>query len=99
MNDIEKIESTVDGQFLMFRGKPLVREGQQICYGDMNDKYILVLGIMSTKKVGEQEVPDQILIQIQSTEDKKVVKFGAKNGLYEAFEYGLAWLDTELKKS
>ncbi len=85
-------------KYLMFRGKPLVREGQQIIYGSMEDKYVLFLGIMSTKKVGDKEVPDQIMIQIQSTEDKKVVKFGMKNGLHEAFEYGLIWLDTELKK-
>ena len=30
--------NTVDGKYLMLRGKPLVREKQQICYGDMNDK-------------------------------------------------------------
>lgn len=86
-------------KYIMYRGKPLVREGQQIYYGNMDDKYVLFLGIMSTKKMGDQDVPDQVLIQIQSTEDKKVVKFGMKNGLYEAFEYGLIWLDTELKKA
>ena len=86
-------------KYIMFRGKPLVREGNQLCYGDMNEKYVLFLGIMTTKKVGDKELPDQILIQIQSTDDKKVVKFGMKNGLHEAFEYGLIWLDTELKKA
>ena len=87
------------GKYIMYRGKPLVREGQQIYYGSMDDKYVLFLGIMSTKKMGDKDVPDQVLIQIQSTDDKKVVKFGMKNGLYEAFEYGLIWLDTELKKA
>ena len=86
-------------KYIMFRGKPLVREGQQIVYGSMDDKYILFLGIMTTKKVGDKDVPDQIMIQIQSTADKKVVKFGRKNGLHEAFEYGLIWLETELKKA
>ena len=86
-------------KYIMFRGMPLVREGQQIVYGSMDDKYILFLGIMTTKKVGDKDVPDQIMIQIQSTADKKVVKFGMKNGLHEAFEYGLIWLETELKKA
>ena len=93
------MENTISkDKYIMYRGKPLVREGQQIYYGNMDDKYVLFLGIMSTKKMGDKDVPDQILIQIQSTADKKVVKFGMKNGLYEAFEYGLIWLDTELKK-
>jgi len=86
-------------KYIIYKGKPLVREGQQIIYGNMDEKYILFLGIMTTKKVGDKDVPDQVMIQIQSTEDKKVVKFGMKNGLYEAFEYGLIWLDTELKKA
>lgn len=28
------LESTVEGKYLLFRGKPLVREGNQICYGE-----------------------------------------------------------------
>ncbi|MBQ8509252.1 MAG: hypothetical protein IJ493_05020 [Clostridia bacterium] len=91
--------STVNGKYMMYRGKPLVREGQQLCYGNMNDKYVLVLGIMSTKKVGNKELPDQIMIMIQRTgEDKTVVKSGIKNGLQEAFDYGIIWLETELAK-
>ena len=49
-------------------------------------------------KVEGGEVPDQVLVQIQSTADKKVVKFGSKVGFEEAFEYGQIWLETELKK-
>ena len=86
-------------KYIMFHGKPLVREGQQIFYGNMDDKYILFLGIMTTKEVNGKQVPDDIMIQIQSTAaDHKVIKVGKKNGLYEAFEYGRVWLDTELKK-
>ena len=76
--------SNSNGKYLMFRGKPLVRDGQQICWGDMKDKYVLVLGIMSTKKAGDKEVPDQVLIQIQSTDDGKVVKVGSKTHHHKA---------------
>ncbi len=84
---------------MIYLGKPLVRQGAQLCWGYPTDKYVLVLGILSTKKVGNADVPDQILIQIQSTADKKVVKFGSKNGFAEAFEYGSAWLESELRKA
>lgn len=87
-------------KYLMYRGKPLVREGQQIFFGSMDDKYILFLGIMTTKEVGGKQVPDDIMIQIQSTApDHKVVRVGKKNGLYEAFEFGIIWLENELKKA
>ena len=41
----------VEGKFLEYLDKPLVREGNTICYGDMNEKCILVLEIMSYKEV------------------------------------------------
>ncbi len=93
------MNTIANDKYILYKGKPLVREGQQIIYGSMEDKYVLFLGIMTTKKVADKDIPDQVMIQIQSTDDKKVVKFGMKNGLYEAFEYGLIWLDTELKKA
>ncbi len=85
--------------YRMYRGKPLVRKDRQLCYGSMEDKYVLKLEIMSTKKMGAKEVPDQVMVGIASTADGTIVKFGIKNGLYEAFEYGLIWLDSELKKA
>ncbi len=99
MEGITMSNAESSAKHIMYLGKPLVRQGQRLCWGDPNDKYVLVLGVMSTKKVGSAEIPDQILIQIQSTSDKKVVKFGAKNGFAEAFEYGSIWLETELKKA
>lgn len=39
----------VEGKYLEYKGKPLVREGDTICYGDMNDKCILILEILSYK--------------------------------------------------
>ena len=47
----------VGGKYLEFRGKPLVRQGDTICYGDMDDKYILILEIMSYKEVNGTTVP------------------------------------------
>jgi hypothetical protein len=36
----------VSGSYLEYLDKPLVREGDTICYGDMNEKCILILEIM-----------------------------------------------------
>lgn len=90
----------VSGDYLEYRGKPLVREGDTICYGDMNnDKCILILEIMSYKKSAGNDVPDKILIQIIDSKDPgKIIKQGSKSGLYEAFSLGTVWLDHELKK-
>ena len=84
----------VTGKYLEYKGKPLVREGDTICYGDKNDKCFLILEIMSYKKVGENDIPDKIFIQVVDSKDpNKIVKQGDKNGLYDAFGIGLVWLE------
>ncbi|MBQ2256876.1 MAG: hypothetical protein II330_08425 [Clostridia bacterium] len=92
-------KTTVKGKYLEYKDKPLVREGNTICYGDMSDKYVLLLEIMSYKKVGDEEVPDTIFIQIISTDGtQQIYKQGQKTGLYDAFDIGLVWLERALKQ-
>lgn len=97
--DVEGV--TVKGKYLMYNGKPLVRNEKVIVYGDMTDDYILFLGIMTTKPVdtenGKVEVPDNIMVQILSTDTsmppaQRMVKQAIKNGLFDAMEVGLTWL-------
>ena len=88
----------VEGKYLEYLDKPLVREENTICYGDKNDKCILILEIMSTKNVGGKELPDKILIQVIDSKDPtKIIKQGMKQGLHDAFTIGLVWLDMALK--
>ena len=89
----------VSGEYLEYKGKPLVREGNTICYGDKNnDKCILLLEIMSYKKVGDEELPDKILIQVIDSKDpNKIIRQGQKEGLHDAFSMGLIWLEMALK--
>ena len=93
-------KATVGGKYLEYKGKPLVREGDTICYGDMDDKCILILEIMSHKNTPEGDVPDKILIQVVDPKNQaNIMRQGSKEGLYEAFNLGLVWLDHELKKN
>ena len=99
---IEIVENTVSGKIMMFRGKPLLREGNQICYGDMEDEYMMYLLILSNKTVqmGDKkvEVPDRIIVQILKNDPsilgyERIVKQFDKNNLYDAFQTGLIQLD------
>lgn len=90
-------------KILTYMGKPLVRQGQYLFYGDPEDKVILFMNILETKKDGEFDVASKVLVQIQSTDDslgfnEKVIKQCEKKSFYEAFEIGTIWLDRELKK-
>ena len=86
---------------LTYKGKPLVRKDNVICFGDVNtDKYILTLTVKETKKDEKGlEIATKVLILIQSSDknSQEIVKFGEKDSLYEAFEIGEIWLDGLLK--
>jgi hypothetical protein len=102
--DVILSDPTLKDKFTLYRGKPLVRANNIICYGDMRDKYIVFMMILSTKKLEtpdpnvSPEVPDVVLVQIWDTdktkpEHERVVKQFQKNGLYDALDIGIIWMD------
>ncbi len=87
----------VEGKYLEYKGRPLVREGDTICYGDMDSKCILILEIISHKEENGHNVPDNILIQVVDPKNQSnIIRQGFKQGLYEAFNLGVIWLESEL---
>ena len=90
-------------EFLTYKGKPLVRKGNEIYYGDMAEKFAILFKIQSTKKVGGLEIADKILVQLLDTDNdiditKRIVKKSEKNGLYDAMDIGYIWLERALKQ-
>ena len=89
----------VSGKYLEYKGFPLVREGDTICYGDMEGKCILILEIMSYKTEKGKEIPEDIIIQVVDPKNQSnIFRQGNKKGLYEAFSLGLVWFNHELQK-
>ena len=91
-------------EFLTYKGKPLVRKDNEIYYGDMSEKYIVKLEILSTKKEGDLTTADKVkvLLMLSDTEltlKSRIVKTSEKSGLYEAMDIGSVWLERELKKA
>lgn len=89
----------VEGKYLEYKDRPLVREGNTICYGDKTERCFLLLEIMSYQKdeVSGEDLPDKIFIQIiDSNDPNKIIKQGEKTGLHDAFSLGLVWLEREL---
>jgi len=82
---------------LVYMGRPLVRCGDEIYYGNMTDKFIILMKILSYRKVGDNDVADKILIQMLYTDPDikgkgKVYKSTEKNGMATALEFACAWL-------
>ena len=86
----------IQGKFTEYKGKPLVREGNEIYYGYMSEKFYLFMMIMSEKKASrlDMNIPDKVLVQILPTDGSgNIEKQKMVSGLYEAFDLGTAWLE------
>ena len=87
--------------FPMYRGKPLVRSGDTIYYGNMTDKYVIKIDIKTKKTVEDMEVADKCIVQLMLTDPEirsrqQIVKTSEKNGLYLALDIADAWLTRAL---
>ena len=88
-------------KILSYKGKPFVRQGNTICYGNSTDKYILVMTVLESQKVNELDISTKVFVQVQSTRETQeqkinVVKFAEFKSLYEAFDTGEYWLNKAL---
>ena len=88
--------------FLTYKGKPLVRNGNTIYYGDMNDDYVIMMRILSSKEFGDTDLASKVSVQLVNTDPnvsikEKIVKTSEKKGLYAAMDIADIWLTRALK--
>lgn len=86
---------------LEYKGHPLQRKDNIIYYGSFADKYIIMLQVLDTKKVGDLDVATKVSIQLQLTDASiksrdRVVKKSEKDGLYAAIDIAAVWLERAL---
>ena len=87
--------------FLTYKGKPLVRNGNTIYYGDMNDDFVIMMRILSSKEFGDTDLASKVSVQLVNTDPnvsikEKIVKTSEKKGLYAAMDISDIWLTRAL---
>ncbi len=92
----------MNDKFYTYKGYPLVRKDNILYYGYMSDPYVIMLEILSTKKVGESEVADEVrVIQMSTDLTLNPLQACVKNakcdgGLNVALELAGVWLEKAL---
>lgn len=86
---------------LVYKGYPLIRQNNILYYGNITDKFIIMLQVLETKKLKDLDVATKVSVQLQLTDPDlkskdRIVKKSEKNGLYEAIDVASIWLNRAL---
>ena len=88
-------------EFFTYKGKPLVRCGDELYYGSMADRFVIRMIVKSKKDVNGLQVADKVAIQLLCTDPdlsprKPLVKVSEKNVLFLAMDIADIWLQRAL---
>ena len=84
-------------EFFTYKGLPLVRKDNVIYFGNMSDKFVAMLTILSTRKVKDLEIADKTRVQLMATDPnvpatEVIAKTSERGSLYEALDVASIWL-------
>ncbi len=90
-------------EFLMYKGRPLVRSGDTLYYGSMGDKCVAHLQIKSQTEMDGLNMADKVVIQLISTDEslslkERILNKAERDGLYEALAIADIWMERHNKK-
>lgn len=87
---------------LKYNDKPIMRCGNRIYYGNLEDKLILVLDITKTKNINGLETAAEVLVQVMDNTGElgegQVFRKAVRDDLYKALDIGEWWLKDALKQ-
>lgn len=99
MKSISPIQpNTTKDTFMTYKHKPLVRCGDTIYYGSMEDKYVVKMEVKDFILNNDLKISSRIHIEMIETnlnisDTKKIVKISEKSGLYDAMDIAQVWLE------
>ena len=94
-------EAKKEKEFSTYKGRPLVRCGDEIYYGNMEEPFVIRMQIKSKKEQNGIEIADKVSIQLMATDPylsprKQLVKSSEKKGLFLAMDIADIWLNRAL---
>ncbi len=86
---------------MTYKGKPLVRKGNIIYYGNMADPFVIMISVADSHKVHGVDIADKVTVQLLNTDPNvnpkdAIAKKAEKKGLWAAMDIGSVWLERAL---
>lgn len=95
-------EKKAKTKILFYRGKPLLRDGSVLYYGDFNDNFIVRMTIAETKKINQLKIATKVNIELlekhgDSIETARLTKKAERTSIWAALDLGVYWLEDILE--
>lgn len=87
-----------DDNQVTYKGRPLVRKGDELFYGYPGKEFIIHLTIEKSVTFKDLKIATKVTVQLQRNDPQirhrmKTIKTAQRNGLYKALDVGLFWLE------
>ena len=84
--------------FLTYKGRPLVHSGNVVFYGNLNDKYVVMMQILDSVKDGDLDKSTRVSVELQSNDpeakpNERVIQKTERKSMADAMEIATIWLD------
>lgn len=89
-------------EYLLYEGKPLLRDGNVLYYGDFSENFITRFTITETKKAKDLDIPSKVTIELlekhgDDISTARLTKKAERESLYAALDIGVYWLEDILE--
>ena len=78
-------------KILTYKGKPLMRKGNELYYGNVEDKYRVYLEIEENTNIMGLDIATNVNVQLQTNDvpgKAKILRKAERDGLYAALDLG-----------
>ncbi len=88
-----------EGKYLTYNGRPLLRCGNEIYYGNPEDKYMVVFRLEDQEPLEDLQIAKRVVIELKTNEGKRsqLIRQAERDGLYKALDIGIFWLEQALE--
>ncbi len=96
---IGTMASSTKKEYLTYNGKPLLRCGNQIYYGNPEDKYVVIFRLEDQEPLQDLQIAKRVVIELKTNEGEqsRLIRQAEREGLYKAFDIGMFWLEQALE--
>ena len=88
-------------QELFYKERPVVRRGNTLYYGFIDDDYIVKIVENETEEVEGISIGTKVTVQLTTNSTKlkgteRIIRQSKKDGLFDALDVGVVWLEEAL---